>query len=197
MFSGNRDRQIEEELYKLKFRHKTLVKMAAGYKKRESEYYKKAKKSLVKGDERTATTYARQSVQFSDMALKTNNMACSVEVIESRVREAVQTGKLNDQMIQTVRLLTAQLAPTTTMTNMATLDKGFEDIMVTTEAIGNVLDGVAAPAIGYSQREQALLGMAQEEIALDDMSSLGASLGLPGNNMVNSLDNNKSVKNFF
>ena len=190
MFSGNRDRRIEEELYKLKFRHKTLVKMAAGYKKKESEYYKKAKNSLIKGDERTATTYARQSVQFADTALRINNVACSIEIIESRVREAVQTGKINDQMIETVRLLTTQLAPTYTITNMTALDKGFEDIMVTTGVVNNVLDGIAAPTTGCSQREQTLLGMAQEEVALDDMSSLGASLGL-SKNMVKTLDNNK------
>lgn len=194
MFSGNRERQIDEELYKLKFRHKTLVKMAAGYKKRESEYYKKAKKSLTKGDDRTAATYARQSVQFSDMALKTNNMACRVEVIESRVRDAVQTGKLSQQMMQTVSLLTSQLAPAYTMTNMGALDKGFEDIMVTTESIGAVLDGVAAPAMGYSEREQSLLGMAQEEIALDDMSSFSASLAMPSGHHSGV---KKSVKNYF
>lgn len=194
MFSGNRDRQLDEEMYKLKFRQKILLKMAAGYKKRESEYYKKAKQSLLKGDERTAATFARQSVQFSDMALKTNNMACNVEVIESRVREAVQNGKLSQQALQTVSLLTTQLAPVCTIKNMGALDKGFEDIMVTSGTISSILDGVAAPPIGYGERERTLLGMAQEEIALNDTYNVGVRLDMSDGQFSG---DRKSVKNYF
>lgn len=172
MFSVNRERQLDEELYKLKFQQKTLQKTALAYKKNEAAYYKKAKKALVKGDERTAGAYARQSVQFSDMALATTNMACRLEVTESKIKSAVQSGRINEQVIKTTCLLTAALSPVTTMSKLGAFDKAFEDIMVSSNGIADVLDAAAAPELGAGARESELLGMMQEEIALDDMSTM-------------------------
>jgi hypothetical protein len=180
MFSVNRERQLDEELYKLKFQQKTLQKTALTYKKNEVAYYKKAKKALVKGDERTASTFARQSVQFSDMALATTNMACRLEVTESKLKTALQSGRINEQVIKTTCLLTAALMPVTTMSKLGAFDKAFEDIMVTSNGIADVLDAVAAPELGANDRENALLGMMQEEIAVDDMASLPLFSGASG-----------------
>lgn len=172
MFSSNRDRRIEEELYKLKYRQKALTKMAVGYKKQESAYYKKAKKSLVKGDERSAATYARQSVQFSDMALSTNNMACRIEIIESNIRRAIQTGRLSDQMITMTGLLTSALEPMSSVAKIGKIDRAFEDIMVSAAGIADALDASAAPVSGATDRERTLMNMMQEEIAVDDIASM-------------------------
>jgi len=172
MFSRNRDRQIEEEMYKLKFRQKMLTKMAITYKKNENAYYKKAKKVLIKGDERTAAIFARQSVQFADMALSTNKLACRIEVIESNIRLAIQSGNLSEQMFKTVGLLTVALEPSSTLTNLGTFDKAFEDIMTTSNGIADVLDAAAAPGAGAGDRERELLEMMNEEISVGDMSSM-------------------------
>lgn len=167
MFSRNRETQIEEELYKLKYLQKSLFRNGNGYKKKELDYYKKAKRALGKGDERTATTYARQSIQYSDMALNSSAFACRVEIIESRARDSLQAGRLSDQMLTTVKLLTNYLDPVATLGKTGAFDKGFDDIVVSTNSIADAFDGAASPASGDDSRNAALLQMANEELGCD------------------------------
>jgi hypothetical protein len=174
MFGVSTDTAIQNEIANLKYTCKTLMRNAQMQKKREAEYYKKAKRSMTTGDERTAATYIKQSVQFASLALRSTEMACNLEVVEAKINESIQSGSMNKSITNTLSLLISKLRPTNAINNMGNIDKSFEDIMTYSNAMTNVLDGVAAPNVGSNELESNLLAGLKEEVSNEASYALPA-----------------------
>jgi charged multivesicular body protein 1 len=167
MFGRSKEELIDEQLYNLKYMSKSLTRTAKRYKDQEKTFYRKAKNALRQGDERTATTFARQSIQYSNLALKSTNLACNLEIVEARVKESVQMGRMNDDIMRTVALLTSHLQPLSSIDNIGIIDKSFEDVLVYTQTLNNMMDGVVASSENEPSRtdQTNLMSSLREEIA--------------------------------
>ena len=165
--SKSRAELIDNQIYDLKFMSKKLNRDATGHKKHQLEYHKKAKKALVHGDERTACTYVKQSNQFSDLAHQSTTLACNLEVIGARILCAVQSGRINDQLLQSVSTLTAFLQPDTAIGKLGSMDKMFEDVLVYTGAVNDAMDDISAPEVGQDSKTHDVLSDIRDDIAAD------------------------------
>lgn len=200
MFGPSRERLIDDQIYNLKYMVKSLNRTAKKHKEQEKAFYKKAKNALKQGDERTAAAYVRQSQQFSNLALRTTTLACNLQVIEARVTESVQTGRMNEDILKTVSLLTSHLQPLNGINNIGYMDKAFEDVLVYTTTIANTMDDIAAPTDATSQEQQSMLAGLKEELAAEAsedfiaLPSLGEGLIKNDNGVLHSSNN---VTNYF
>ena len=203
MFGPSREQLIDEHLFNIKCMVKDCNKAANRYKTSEGSYIKKAKKALKKGDERTAATYVQQSQQCSDLALKNVQLACNLEVVEARIKEALDAGKINTDISRAVQLLVYQLTPKYTLQSVSVMDKAFEDVSTCSNTIANAIGGVAAPAVGSGAAQAQLLADLKEEVAQEETLELSAlpSLETRLGNLVEqenkTLKNNITHKNYF
>lgn len=174
MFGPSREQQIEEHMFIIKCMVKDFNKTANKYKAEEANYLKKAKKALRKNDERTAMTYVRQSKQYSDLALRTTQLACNLEVVEARIKEAISSEKINRGISQAVSNLISQLNPKYTLESVGNMDKAFEDVATCSNTIMSSIEGVAAPSSGSNAIEQKMMAELKEEVAQDATFELSA-----------------------
>jgi hypothetical protein len=174
MFGPSREALIDEHLFNIQCMIKDCNKTANRYKTSEKTYIKKAKKSLKNQDERTAKTYVVQSRQCSDLALKNVQLACNLEVVEARIKEAIKSGKINQDISKAVNLLITQLTPKYTIRSVGVMDSAFEDVSTCSETIMNAIGGVAAPSVGSCYDQDKLLGDLKEEVSQEEV--LGMSI---------------------
>lgn len=175
MFGQSKEQQIDDQIYNLKYMSKTLKRTADSQLKLEREYNKRAKKALRAGDERIAVTYIRQSQQYAELALKTTQMACNVEVIGAKVVGAIQSGQMNDDILHTVSLLTSSIRPDKAMDKIGSMDKMFDDILVYSGSVADAMDGIVAPSSAASLDEVNMLADMKNQITQDvsmDLMSL-------------------------
>lgn len=189
MFGRSRESAIDEELFQLKFRSKTLLKSANNYKKQEKAYYNKAKNALKKGDDRTAGLYVKQSVQFQNASHKFSQLGLNLEIVETKVREAVQSGTVSDNIVNTLRLLNSHLRPRDALDKIARMDKAFEDIMVFTDSINNSMDETVAMNSSSNELESNILNDLKSEVSMDAQSDM---MMLPS---INSISTQNGLKN--
>jgi hypothetical protein len=193
MFGPSREEMIEDHMFNVRCMVKDYNKTATRYKTEEAAYMKKAKKALKKGDERTAITYVRQSKQYSDLALRTTELACNLEVVEARIKEAINSGKLNNEISQAVSLLLSRLTPKYTLQSVAFMDKAFEDVSTCSDTIMSAVGGVAAPAIGSTLVEQQMLSELKDEVSQEATLELSALPSLDAR--LNNLSSNQEIDN--
>jgi charged multivesicular body protein 1 len=167
MFWSNKDKQIEDKIYNLKFATKMLFRTAAGHKKKEKVYMTKAKNALKRNDERSATIYIQQSVQYTNLATSTTTLACNMEILGEKVSEAIQAGKMNEEVATAVSLLTHRIQPTQTSDSIGALDKALEDVAVCTNAIQGAISDGAAPPVSAHSDASALMDALKEEVATE------------------------------
>ena len=183
MFSSrqSREHRIQEQLYQLKYLVKTLYKNANTYKKKQAEYAKKMKRAIKQGDERTAKVYAKQSVNYSDMALKSTQLACRVEVVESSARDAIQSGNVSSELVNVVQSISDHISPTSVLHDMGTFEKMFEDIMVSSNTMASVMGDSTVSDIADGGRENELMEWGRDTNALEQTQSGVSSIvsGLP------------------
>ena len=191
MFGPSREELIEDHMFNVKCMVKDYNKTAARYKSEEAAYLKKAKKALKKGDERTAITYVKQSKQYSDLALRTTELACNLEVVEARIKEAIRAGKINNEISQAVGHLLSRLTPKYTLQSVAVMDKAFEDVSTCSNTIMGAIEGVSAPATGSTMVEQQMLADLKEEVAQEATLELSALPSLDNRLNALSVENNK------
>ena len=207
MFGPSREQLIDEHLFNIKCMVKDCNKTANRYKTSERAYIKKAKKALKKGDERTAQMYVRQSSQCSDLALKQVQLACNLEVVEARIKEAVNSGRINQDVSRAVNLLVSQLTPKYTLQSVGAMDKAFEDVSTCSNTIMNAIGGVAAPEVGSGVTQDQLLVDLKEEVAQEETlelsalpsleNRLGALAGFTNLQETKTITNNITHKNYF
>lgn len=174
MFGRSREEMMYDQMFNIKCMIKDFNKTANRYKTEESVYLKKAKKSLSKGDERTAMTYIRQSKQYSDLALRTTTLACNLEVVEARIKESIQSGKINESISNAVSILLSQVNPRSTIMSVGVMDKAFEDIATCSNTIIGAIGDVAAPSVGTMSLEQEMLNDLKDEVAQEATLELSA-----------------------
>jgi charged multivesicular body protein 1 len=174
MFGGpSREKQIDDQIYNMRFAAKSFFRTATSHKKKEKEYLDRARKSLRKDDERTAATYAKQSTQFANLAANSTNLACNIEVLSEKVNEALKSGRINGDVTKTVLLLTHQIQPALVMNQIGVMDKAFEDILVCTNAVSNAIDDTCATS---GQDDVDLLNELKDEISNGESLDLIQSL---------------------
>lgn len=172
MFGKSVEDQIDEQIYNLKYMAKSLFRTANQQKAQEKQFHKKAKTSLKNGDERTARAFLNQSRQFSNLALKSTNIACNLQIIEARIKESVQTGRISEDIMKTVSLLTSQLKPYAAIDMNGAMEKSFDDILVLTNSVANTMDGIASHTAGVDTETDNMLNGLKEEIANEAVSDL-------------------------
>lgn len=193
MFGPTKEQLVDDQLYNLKYMAKTLSKASTGQLRQEKVYYNKAKSALKKGDERIAKAFVKQSKQYSALALRTTELACNLELIGEKINGAIQAGRMNDEILATVSLLTGTLRPDMAVNKIGSMDKMFEDIMVYSNAIDQAVDGVVAPSASATEEEVMTMNDLKEQIAQDAsmdfmaLPSAGTGIGTDARNGIKSL----------
>ncbi|GBG24159.1 Zinc metalloproteinase nas-13 [Hondaea fermentalgiana] len=98
------------------------------FKVKEKATLRKVTRAVSAGDERAAQTYAAHAVHLGDMADRTLQLACKVEMVSSVTQISMATGGMSNEIRETVNVVSAHLKPLETMQSMDAFNEAYDDI---------------------------------------------------------------------
>ena len=172
-------RQLENQLFNIKFTAKQLRKQSTKAEKKEAAAKKTCAERLRRGDVESAKIYATNAIREKQNALNMLRLSSRLDAVASRVETGLQLRKLTPTMGRIVMGMEGALKAMDTeqlAAMMAKFEQQFEDMDVKTATMDTAMDSATASAAP----EEAITSLMQEvaaEASLDISEQL-ATAGL-------------------
>lgn len=172
-------RQLENQLFNIKFTAKQLRKQSTKAEKKEAAAKKTCAERLRRGDVESAKIYATNAIREKQNALNMLRLSSRLDAVASRVETGLQLRKLTPTMGRIVMGMEGALKAMDTeqlSAMMAKFEQQFEDMDVKTATMDTAMDSATASAAP----EEAITSLMQEvaaEASLDISEQL-ATAGL-------------------
>lgn len=168
-------RQLQEQIFNLKFTSKQLVRASKKAEKDEKAEKLKVKKAIEKGQIDNAKIYAQNAIRKKNEALNYLRLGSRLDAVVSRLDTQAKMQTVNRSMVSIVGALERSLAGNNLermAETMDTFEKQFESLDVQTEFVEGAMSN------------QAVLSTPEEDVNLlmqqvADEHGLETSLGLP------------------
>merc|ERR1719295_644967 len=95
---SNPVKNMEKQLFNLKFTAKTLIRESKKSEKLDKENKKKCKKAMEKGNWDGARIYAQNAIREKNQALNYHKLSSRIDAVAARVNTAVKMGSLTKEM---------------------------------------------------------------------------------------------------
>merc|ERR1719295_2535514 len=162
---NNPIKNMEKQLFNLKFTAKTLVRESKKSEKLDKENKKKCKKAMEKGNWEGARIYSQNAIREKNQALNYLKLSSRIDAVAARVNTAVKMGRLTKQMGKIVGSMDSVMKSMDVEKISAVMDKfeqQFEDLDLTSQYMESAIDSTTAATMPESQVENLMAQIADE-----------------------------------
>jgi charged multivesicular body protein 1 len=138
--SGNSSRNLQNQLFNLKFTSKTLARQSQKAEKAAKAQKTKCKKAMEKGNMEVAKIHAENAIREKNQALNLLRMSARIDAVAQRVNTAVNMNTLTGSMASVVRSMDTAMQSMDAVKISAVMDqfeRQFEDLDISL----NFMDG--------------------------------------------------------
>jgi len=171
-------KQLETQLFNLKFTSKQLARNSKKCEKGEKENKAKLKKAIQQGNMEGARIYAQNAIREKTQALNFLRLSSRIDAVSSRVETAVRMGQLNKSMGGVVKGMDKVLASMDVdkiSKTMDTFEQQFEDLDVRSAYMEGAMSESSSNSTPQEQVDD-LISMTADEHGLNLGSEFDAAL---------------------
>ncbi|OQS01746.1 charged multivesicular body protein 1b-2 [Achlya hypogyna] len=184
MFDFLKRPTLEDELFKMKFTAKSLLRNAKKCDKNQAAQKAKLKKAIEQGNMEGAKIYAQNVIREKNQALSYLQLSSRIDAVAARVQTAISMGKLKQNMSGVVKGMDHVMDSMNVEKISQTMDqfeRQFEDLDVRSAYMESAMNSTTAGATPTDQVDDLIQMVADENglvIAgqLDNAGAVGTEL---------------------
>ncbi|KDO18892.1 hypothetical protein SPRG_15844 [Saprolegnia parasitica CBS 223.65] len=165
MFDFLKRPTLEDELFKMKFTAKSLLRNAKKCDKNQAAQKTKLKKAIEMGNMEGAKIYAQNAIREKNQALSYLQLSSRIDAVAARVQTAISMGKLKQNMSGVVKGMDVVMDSMNVEKISKTMDqfeKQFEDLDVRAAYMEGAMNSTTAGATPTDQVDDLIQMVADE-----------------------------------
>jgi charged multivesicular body protein 1 len=185
MFDFLKKPTLEDELFKMRFTAKSLIRNAKKCEKNQKEQKNKLKKAIEQGNMEGAKIYAQNAIREKNQALSYLQLSSRIDAVAARVQTAISMGSLKTNMAGVVKGMDVVMDSMNVEKISKTMDqfeRHFEDLDVRSAYMEGAMNSTTAGSTPVDQVDD-LIQMVADENGLQIAGQLD-SAGSVGTNQV-------------
>lgn len=143
-----------ETIFEFKMQAKSLAKESKRAERERDQMYEKVKKAIAENKPEAAKLYATDAIRKRNEAVKYEMLSYKLEAVHSKLKSALQTTKLNENMSKMVFSMSSALGTMDLVKiseNMSQFEKVFDDLDANSQLIDKAMDNIDAGS--YAERD--------------------------------------------